>query len=63
LGKGVLTGPFPRIGGILHCGDAPLGDLAERFGTPLYVYDIRRIETLEDLIRGEEFPEEGAGAP
>jgi diaminopimelate decarboxylase len=24
---------------------------------------IRRRETLEDLIRGEEFPEEGAGAP
>ncbi|NJD17911.1 MAG: diaminopimelate decarboxylase [Gemmatimonadetes bacterium] len=37
-------GPFPRIGGVLHCGDVPLGDLAERFGTPLYVYDIRRIE-------------------
>ena len=37
-------GPFPRIGGILHCGNVPLGDLAERFGTPLYAYDIRRIE-------------------
>lgn len=44
MGQGVLTGPFPRIGGVLHCGDVPLGDLAERFGTPLYVYDIRRIE-------------------
>ena len=44
MGKGVLMGPFPRIGGILHCGDVPLEDLAERFGTPLYVYDIRRIE-------------------
>lgn len=44
MGQGVLTGPFPRIGGVLHCGDVPLGDLAQRFGTPLYVYDIRRIE-------------------
>jgi len=45
LGQGVLTGPFPRIGGVLHCGEVPLGDLAQRFGTPLYVYDIQRIES------------------
>lgn len=44
MGPSLLIGPFPRIAGVLHCGEVPLGDLAERFGTPLYVYDIRRIE-------------------
>jgi len=44
LGKGLLTPPFPRIGGVLHCGDVPAAELADRFGTPLYVYDGARIE-------------------
>lgn len=45
MGEGILTGPFPRVEGVLHCGDVPLEDLARRFGTPLYAYDIRRIES------------------
>jgi diaminopimelate decarboxylase len=44
LGEGVLTKPFPRREGRLFCGDVPLEDLAARFGTPLYVYDIRHVE-------------------
>lgn len=44
MGEGVLTAPagseaFPRVGGELRCGEAPLRDLADRFGTPLYVYN------------------------
>jgi diaminopimelate decarboxylase len=37
--------PFPRRDGVLFCGDVPAEELAARFGTPLYVYDIRRIES------------------
>jgi diaminopimelate decarboxylase len=33
-----------RISGELYCGDVPAAELAARFGTPLYVYDIRRID-------------------
>lgn len=44
MGKGVLTSPFPRIGGVLHCGGVPAAELADRFGTPLFVYDGVRIE-------------------
>jgi len=44
LGESVLTEPFPRVDGVLHCGDVPLPELARRFGTPLYVYDVRHIE-------------------
>jgi diaminopimelate decarboxylase len=29
---------------VLYCGDVPAEELAQRFGTPLYVYDIRHIE-------------------
>jgi diaminopimelate decarboxylase len=36
------------VDGELRCGGVRAADLAERFGTPLYVYDIRRIE---DRIR------------
>ena len=39
-----MTEPFPRSQGRLQCGDLWAAELAERFGTPLYVYDIRRIE-------------------
>jgi len=44
LGESVLTRPFRRIDGELRCGDVPAARLAARFGTPLYVYDVRRIE-------------------
>lgn len=44
MGPGVLTSPFPRIGGVLHCGEVPVEELAQKFGTPLYVYDGARIE-------------------
>lgn len=43
MGESLLTQPFARRNGELHCGDIPAAELAERFGTPLYVYDIRRI--------------------
>jgi diaminopimelate decarboxylase len=44
LGESLLTPPFGRVDGQLRCGDVPAAELAERFGTPLYVYDARRIE-------------------
>lgn len=31
--------PFPSIDGTLHCGHFPLTELAQRFGTPFYLYD------------------------
>ena len=31
--------PFPRVGGVLHCGGHALDALADEHGTPLYVYD------------------------
>ena len=43
MGESLLTQPFVPRTGELHCGDIPAAELAERFGTPLYVYDIRRI--------------------
>jgi diaminopimelate decarboxylase len=39
-----MTPTIRREDGELLCGEIPAGDLADRFGTPLYVYDIRRIE-------------------
>ncbi len=62
MGESVLTQPFFRRNGELCCGDVRAAELAERFGTPLYVYDIRRIDdrvrafrtALPDLVRGEE---------
>lgn len=39
-----MTESFPRVDGELRCGDVPLSGLADRFGTPLYVYDIRHVE-------------------
>lgn len=44
MGESLLTPPFGRVDGQLRCGDVPAAELAERFGTPLYVYDARRIE-------------------
>jgi diaminopimelate decarboxylase len=43
LGEGVLSPPFARVDGRLHCGDVPAVELAERFGTPLYVYDLAHV--------------------
>ena len=41
---GVLTAPFPRVDGELKAGAFGLSELADRFGTPLYVYDLEQIE-------------------
>jgi diaminopimelate decarboxylase len=35
---------FPRIDGELVCGGIPLRELAERYGTPLFVYDLDHVE-------------------
>ncbi|MDE2652580.1 MAG: diaminopimelate decarboxylase [Gemmatimonadota bacterium] len=57
MGQGVLTPtrpPFPRVGGVLRCGSHALDDLAERYGTPLYVYDadraLERLRTLQEAF-------------
>jgi len=50
LGPGVLTRPFPRVDGELRGGECPLGDLATRFGTPLYVYDLASIRDRVDAF-------------
>lgn len=51
MGQGVLTGPFPRISGELRCGEHSATELAERFGTPLYVYDLSWIRGRVELFR------------
>lgn len=40
MGQSVLTDPFQRVEGALYCGDTAAVELAERYGTPLYVYDL-----------------------
>jgi diaminopimelate decarboxylase len=40
-----VADPFRRVDGELRCGGHPLGELAARFGTPLFVYDLRAIES------------------
>lgn len=40
MGKGLLTEPFARADGHLLCGGVRADHLAERFGTPLYIYDV-----------------------
>ncbi len=46
--------PFPRVGGVLHCGPHALDGLAREHGTPLYVYDadraLERLRTLEEAF-------------
>lgn len=58
MGESVLTGPFPRVDGVLRCGDVPLSELAGRFDTPLYVYDVRyiqaRVRTFREAFAGVE---------
>ncbi len=46
-----MTAPFPRLGGVLHSGGISLESLADRFGTPLYVYDLDQVR--ESLRRFE----------
>ncbi len=46
MGPRVLTAerrPFPRLGGVLHCGSHSLETLADEHDTPLYVYDGDRV--------------------
>lgn len=43
MGQGVLSDPFPRVDGALRVGPHPLEALAERFGTPLYVYALDHV--------------------
>jgi len=38
------------VDGELRCGDVPAAELAERFGTPLYVYDVGHIEARFDMF-------------
>jgi len=56
LGESLLTAAFPRVGGRLHCGRVPAGELAARFGTPLYVYDLEhireRVAQFDHAFRG-----------
>ena len=64
MGEGVLTParpPFPRVGGVLHCGSHALDDLAREHGTPLYVYDAGR--ALDRLRTLQEAFAPAAGAP
>jgi len=51
LGQSLLTGPFPRIEGELHCGQVAAEELARRFGTPLYVYNLASIRGRVALFR------------
>lgn len=56
MGTGVLTPSFPRVAGELHAGSVPLSELAGRFGTPLFVYDLDHVEAryrlIEEAFRG-----------
>ena len=50
MGEGVLTEPFTEVDGELLCGSIPAEELASRFGTPLYVYDIGYVERRVDAF-------------
>ncbi len=56
MGEGVLTGLFPRVDGELCVGKVPARELADRFGTPLYVYDLRwikeRVRIFHEAFQG-----------
>ena len=59
MGAGVLTAespPFARRGGVLHCGDHSLEELAQKHSTPLYVYNgariLERLRILEEAFAG-----------
>jgi diaminopimelate decarboxylase len=46
--------PFPTRDGVLHCGSFSVKELADRFGTPLYLYNFdhirRRVRTFEEAF-------------
>ncbi len=46
--------PFPRIQGRIQCGSFPIPELADRFGTPLYLYDFdfirKRIQAFREAF-------------
>jgi diaminopimelate decarboxylase len=44
LSEKEVSDGFRRFGGVLSCGGVSLEAVAEEFGTPLYVYDMRGIE-------------------
>ncbi len=59
MGARVLSAvrpPFPRLGGVLHCGCHSLEGLAEAHDTPLYVYDgdrcLDRLSAVRDAFAG-----------
>ncbi len=56
MGEGVLTPAFTRSSGILHCEGVPLDVIAEREGTPTYVYSAailrRQFARLEAALDG-----------
>lgn len=43
-------GPFPRVDGTLRCGGVSAEEIARRFGTPLYVYDLAAIRARLDVF-------------
>lgn len=51
MGQSVLTDPFQRVEGVLYCGDTAAVELAERYGTPLYVYDLAWIRRQVGIFR------------
>ncbi|MDE0897848.1 MAG: diaminopimelate decarboxylase [Longimicrobiales bacterium] len=52
MGQSVLTDPFQRVEGALYCGDTAAVELAERYGTPLYVYDLAWIRRQVGIFQG-----------
>jgi diaminopimelate decarboxylase len=42
--------PFPRVDGGIRCGPYPVQDLAERFGTPLFLYSFDIIRDRYQLL-------------
>ena len=48
---------FPGSGAQLHMGGIPIADIADRYGTPLYVYDARVLDMKWDLLRATLPPE------
>jgi len=48
---------FAVVGGELHVGGMPIGVLAERHGTPLFVYDAQVLDRKWRLLRGALTPE------
>ncbi len=43
MGQGILSAPFGRVDGTLHCEGVPLDRLAEAVGTPAYVYSAESV--------------------